>query len=39
MLSNINKAIENTVTVSRNEWKYDSELELVLDTSPRCAMF
>ncbi|PKL16573.1 MAG: hypothetical protein CVV49_15560 [Spirochaetae bacterium HGW-Spirochaetae-5] len=31
--ANINKAIENTVTVSRNEWKYNSELELKLDDS------
>jgi PAS domain S-box-containing protein len=31
--ANINKAIENTVTVSRNEWKYNSDLELKLDNS------
>ncbi len=31
MPANINKSIENTVTVSRNEWKYDCELELNLD--------
>ncbi|HNX22559.1 MAG TPA: PAS domain S-box protein [Spirochaetota bacterium] len=31
MPANINKAIENTVTVSRNEWKYDCELNLDLD--------
>lgn len=29
----INKSIENTTTVSRNEWKYDCELELNLDPS------
>jgi len=29
--ANINKAIENTVIVSRNEWKYDCELKLELD--------
>jgi len=29
----INKSIENTATVSRNEWKYDCELELNLDPS------
>ncbi len=31
MPANINKLIENTVTVSRNEWKYDCELKLDLD--------
>ena len=31
--ANINKSIENTVTVSRNEWKYNSDLELKLDDS------
>jgi PAS domain S-box-containing protein len=31
MPANINKSIENTVTISRNEWKYDCELELYLD--------
>jgi PAS domain S-box-containing protein len=31
MPANINKSIENTVTISRNEWKYDCELELNLD--------
>ena len=31
MPANINKAIKNTVTVSRNEWKYDCELQLNLD--------
>lgn len=31
MPANINKAIENTVTVSRNEWKYDCDLKLDLD--------
>jgi PAS domain S-box-containing protein len=31
MPANINKSIENTVTISRNEWKYDCELELILD--------
>ncbi len=30
-LSDINKNIENTVTVSRNEWKYVSEVETDLD--------
>jgi len=29
--SNINKAIESTVTVARNEWKYVAELETDLD--------
>jgi PAS domain S-box-containing protein len=29
----INRSIENTATVSRNEWKYDCELELNLDPS------
>lgn len=29
--TNINKSIENTVTVTRNEWKYDCELRLDLD--------
>lgn len=29
--TNINRAIENTATISRNEWKYDSELILELD--------
>ncbi len=29
--ANINSSIENTVTVSRNEWKYDCDLELSLD--------
>ena len=28
---NLNKAIENAVTVSKNEWKYHAELELDLD--------
>jgi len=28
---NLNKIIENTTTVSRNEWKYVSEIELELD--------
>ncbi len=28
----INKVIENTVTVSRNEWKYVAELEMNLDS-------
>lgn len=31
MPADINKAIKNTVAVSRNEWKYDCELELELD--------
>lgn len=30
--ADINKSIENTVTISRNEWKYESELVLDLDT-------
>lgn len=30
-LSDINQNIQNTVTVSRNEWKYAAEMELVLD--------
>ncbi len=29
--ADINRSIENTVTVSRNEWKYDCELKLNLD--------
>jgi len=29
--ADINRSIENTVTVSRNEWKYDCELKLDLD--------
>jgi PAS domain S-box-containing protein len=29
--TNINKAIETTVTVARNEWKYVSEMQLDLD--------
>ncbi len=31
MAIDINKVIENTVTVSRNEWKYVAELDLDLD--------
>jgi len=31
--ADINISIENTVTVSRNEWKYDCEMELDLDRS------
>jgi PAS domain S-box-containing protein len=31
MPADLNKAIENTVTISRNEWKYDCDLELELD--------
>ena len=31
-LANINEAIETTITLSRNEWKYDAEIEL--DLSP-----
>lgn len=31
--SNINKSIENTATISRNEWKYDCDLEISLDPS------
>jgi len=30
-LTNINRAIENTITVARNEWKYVSEMILDLD--------
>ncbi|MDF9408127.1 PAS domain S-box protein [Pelotomaculum isophthalicicum JI] len=30
-LSDINKAIESTVTISRNEWKYVADLETILD--------
>lgn len=33
MPADINKSIENTVTISRNEWKYDCELQLELDPS------
>jgi len=29
--ADINRAIENTVTVSRNEWKYESDLQLDLN--------
>ena len=32
-LANLNQAIESTVTVSRNEWKYVAEVELDLDPS------
>lgn len=31
VLTDINKAIETTVTVARNEWKYVAELETLLD--------
>ncbi len=31
--ADINKAIETTVTVARNEWKYVSELKTILDDS------
>jgi signal transduction histidine kinase len=31
--TDINKAIENTITVARNEWKYVADLELQLDPS------
>ncbi|MCB0310027.1 MAG: PAS domain-containing protein [Bdellovibrionales bacterium] len=31
VLTSLNDAIENTVTVSRNEWKYVAEIELNLD--------
>lgn len=31
--ANLNRAIENTVTVSRNQWKYDCDLNLSLDDS------
>jgi PAS domain S-box-containing protein len=30
-LTDLNKAIENTVTVARNEWKYVAEMEMDLD--------
>ena len=30
-LADLNLAVENTVTVSRNEWKYVAEIELLLD--------
>ena len=30
-LVDLNQAIQNTLTVSRSEWKYQAELELVLD--------
>lgn len=30
-LSDINKAIDGTVTISKNEWKYVAELETILD--------
>ena len=40
MPANINKSIENTVTVSHNEWKYDCELQLDLDeTLPEVPCF
>lgn len=32
-LTNINEAIENTITVSRNEWKYVAEMDTDLDTN------
>jgi two-component system, NtrC family, sensor kinase len=32
-MADLNRAIENTVTVCRNEWKYVAELELDLDPS------
>lgn len=31
MLADVNKALENTVTVSRNEWKYVAEMDMHLD--------
>ncbi|OIO69937.1 MAG: hypothetical protein AUJ57_08680 [Zetaproteobacteria bacterium CG1_02_53_45] len=31
ILTDINRAIENTVTVSRNEWKYVAEVETIFD--------
>ncbi len=31
--ADLNKAIESTVTVARNEWKYVADLELELDTT------
>lgn len=31
ILTDINRALENTVAVSRNEWKYDSDLIMNLD--------
>jgi PAS domain S-box-containing protein len=33
VLSDINKAIETTVTVARNEWKYVAEIKMELDPS------
>jgi len=35
MLLDVNKAIENTVTVARNEWRYHAEVELELDPEAR----
>jgi PAS domain S-box-containing protein len=32
-LADINKALENTITVSRNEWKYVAEMVIDLDSS------
>jgi PAS domain S-box-containing protein len=32
----LNRAIESTVTVARNEWKYVAEVELALDASLPC---
>ena len=31
MPANINQSIENTITVSRNQWKYEAEVKLELD--------
>lgn len=31
--ANLNRSVENTVTVSRNQWKYDCDLEVDLDPS------
>jgi PAS domain S-box-containing protein len=33
VMADINKAVENTVTISRNEWKYVADLSLDLDPS------
>ncbi len=35
MMTDINRAVENTVIVTRNAWKYDAELELKLDENLR----
>ena len=39
-LADLNQAIEMTVAISRNEWKYDADLELSLDPAlPKVACF